>query len=63
MAEFAVLAELAPGIANQTTPATAIAPTAMCFSLIPLTFRPYGIAAADLNDSGWPSSAWKVIGS
>jgi len=34
MAEFVVLAVLSLGIANQTTQATAIAPTAMCFSLI-----------------------------
>ena len=34
MPEFAALAELAPGIVNQATPASAIAPMARCFSLI-----------------------------
>jgi len=34
MAEFVVLAELIPGTASQATPATAIAPTARCFSLM-----------------------------
>jgi len=62
MAELAVLAELVPGIANQTTPATAIAPTAMCFSLMRApTFRPYGTTAADPTHSGWPISAGKVM--